>query len=119
MIVDRNTASANHLAGELRAKQWDVYEASSSAHALAVLRFSYPTLILLDLAAVPLEGIVLAQQLKEDPDTSDIALVGMMSFSGEDAQRLAGDLGFEGYFRKPLDAMSVIALFPQLHGVAA
>jgi CheY-like chemotaxis protein len=75
----------------------------SAEEAVAMLRPFGPRAIVLDLILPQLSGLVLAEQLTQDPATRDIPIIATSLFSAQDAAEIARDAGCVEYVRKPID----------------
>lgn len=83
---------------------------SDSLSAMEVIKRKKPSLLLLDLCMPGIDGLTLCRQLKADPETRDLRIVGI-SASPRDADRLAIlQQGAEAFIKKPFDGES----FPKM-----
>jgi len=69
-----------------------------------------PDVIVLDLILPLMSGLLLAQQLKENPATRDIVLIAITAFNGRKTERIAFQAGFSAYLRKPIDPISFVGI---------
>jgi CheY-like chemotaxis protein len=103
LLVEDDPPSLRLLQAMLRVEGCDVRSATSAEEALFLLRTFRPSLIVIDLILPLMSGLLLAQRLKADPSTQDIALVAATAFNGPAVERVALATGFCAYVRKPID----------------
>lgn len=75
LIVDDNEANLLLLDTVLKTDQYQVVQAKDGLEALVKVKESKPDLILLDIMMPNLDGYECCNQLKDDPDTSDIPII--------------------------------------------
>jgi CheY-like chemotaxis protein len=103
---------AHHV---LSAAGHDVSDAEAAQGALAAIKRERPQLILLDMSLPDMDGLTLARNLKADPETTDIPIVGVTSFPERYSHAEALSAGCEAYFVKPI---STRKLSDQLDAIA-
>jgi CheY-like chemotaxis protein len=91
---------AHHV---LSADGHTVSEAEAAEQALAAIKRDRPQLILLDLGLPGMDGLTLVRKLKADPDTRDIPIVAITSYSEQYPQTTALAAGCDAYFIKPIN----------------
>jgi CheY-like chemotaxis protein len=106
LIVEDDSSNAKLISIVLRAEGCDVHVARSAEDALAVIAMFRPRVIVMDLVLPLMSGVLLAQRLKDDTDTSDVAIVAVTAFSGGDVERIALAVGCAAYVQKPIDAFA-------------
>jgi len=110
LIIEDEEASAKLIASTLETHGYETRIAASAEEAMAAMTPSPPRAIVLDLVLPRLSGLVLAEQLKQDPATRDIPIIATSLFSAEDAAHLAREAGCADYVRKPIDPESFARL---------
>jgi two-component system cell cycle response regulator DivK len=102
LIVDDNEQNAKLARDVLRSSGFRTIEAGSGAEAVAVATRAHPDVILMDIRLPDMDGIDVAQRLKDDPRTARIPVLALTSLvlQGEGAWLL--DAGFDGYLEKPI-----------------
>jgi len=103
LIVQDEQVTAKIIATSLEACGCETRIAASAEEAIALLVPFAPRAIVLDLVLPQLSGLVLAEQLKQDPTTRDIPIIATSIFSTQDAAQIARDAGCADYVRKPID----------------
>jgi CheY-like chemotaxis protein len=110
LVVEDDPPSRRLLRAVLEGEGSELRVATSAEEALSVLESFRPRLIVIDLILPLMGGLVLAQTLKANPLTSSIPLVAVTAFNGAAAERMALDVGFVAYVRKPMDPASFCQL---------
>ncbi|NJL44828.1 MAG: response regulator [Leptolyngbyaceae cyanobacterium SM2_3_12] len=114
LIVDDNPANLRLLAKLLSTQGYTVRPAPSGALALMAVQQNLPDLILLDILMPKMDGFEVCQQLKSDPQTSDIPVIFMTALS-DPADKVKGlSSGAVDYITKPFQHEEVLARV-QLH----
>jgi CheY-like chemotaxis protein len=98
------------LAAVLEAEGCEVRCTASAEEALEALASFQPSAVVIDLILPLASGLLLAERLKADPATADLALVAVSAFNGPEATRTARAAGFSLYVRKPIDPDTFPAL---------
>ncbi len=83
--------------------------AADGATGLEMIRNAPPDLVLLDLMLPDVEGLEICRQLKNDRETSDVAII-MVTAKGEESDIVLGlGLGADDYIPKPFSARELVA----------
>ena len=82
---------------------------SSGAAVIPRLRSQRPDLVILDLMLPELDGLMVCQAMRSDPQTALIPII-MLTARGEEADRIAGlELGADDYVTKPFSPKELAA----------
>src|SRR5688572_4968913 len=82
---------------------------SSGAAVMPAVRRRPPDLVVLDLMLPELDGLMICQAMRTDPQTAAIPII-MVTARGEEADRIAGlELGADDYVTKPFSAKELAA----------
>ena len=109
LVVDDNVDAAATLAALLRQQQHTVTVAHSGHVALDLVQDFRPDVALIDLGMPGMNGFELAERLRSSGRT-DLLVVAVSGYSGEDTRRRARESGFDEYVVKPLDLEMLNAL---------
>ena len=95
---------------------------SSGGAVMPRLRTQRPDLVILDLMLPELDGLMVCQAMRTDPETASIPII-MLTARAEEADRIAGlELGADDYVTKPFSPKEltarVAALLRRLHRAA-
>jgi CheY-like chemotaxis protein len=103
LIVQDEQITAKIIATSLESRGCETKIAASAEEAIALLSPFAPRAIVLDLVLPLMSGLVLAEQLKQDPATRDIPIIATSVFSAQDAEQIAREAGCADYVRRPID----------------
>ena len=107
LIIENNLIN-RELAGSILEKAGiDVRYASDVLSGLIMLTKIRPSLILIGLTLPGMDGVILSQILRNDPDTSDLTIVALVDFSSsDDFDRSLTK--FDGHIAVPFDEETLI-----------
>jgi len=107
LIVDDNPVNMKLIRILLTAEGYDARTAADAGEALEVLKGFSPRLILMDIQLPGMDGLELTRQLKADPLTRDITILGLTAYAmkGDEEKILAA--GCDGYVSKPIDTRTL------------
>jgi two-component system, cell cycle response regulator DivK len=109
LVVDDTPANQKLLKILLGGEHYDVRVASNAKEALALLETFRPQMILMDVLLPDVDGLELTRQLRTDPHTRDILILGLTACAMPgDAERVLA-AGCDGYLTKPIDVPSFLA----------
>ncbi len=109
LIVDDTPANLLLLTQLLNAQSYDVRPVSEGAMTLAVARTLRPDLILLDIRMPDMDGYTVCQQLKADPETSQIPVIFISALDDVEDKIRAFECGGVDYITKPFQPLEVLA----------
>lgn len=101
LLVDDDTANLEVLSEVLRLEGYTVVCARNGAEAMACLRTAQPDVVMLDYVMPTMDGATMAQKLKSDDATREIAIV-MTSGLPEDMVRPRCQV-YDAFLQKPYD----------------
>lgn len=116
LLVEDDTDSRLILATLLRRSGYEVCEAADGDEALDCIERDQPDLILLDLALPRTDGWSVASLVRSAFTAAEIPIVAVTAFDGDGDRQRAARLGFNGYFRKPVEPFEVLAFVQSLLG---
>jgi len=109
LVVDDTPANQKLLKILLAGEQYDVRVAGNAEEALTVLETFRPQMILMDILLPGVDGLELTRQLRADPRTRDIRILGLTACAMPgDAERVLA-AGCDGYLTKPIDVHTFLA----------
>jgi CheY-like chemotaxis protein len=107
LIVDDNPVNLKLTRILLMNEGYRVLTAASAEEALDLLRSNHPNLILADIQLPGMDGLEMTRRIKQDPGTSDIAVVALTAFAMKGDEQKALDAGCDGYITKPIDTRTL------------
>jgi CheY-like chemotaxis protein len=102
LVVEDNWVNRK-MCHDLLADRFEVLEADTAAAARDWLQYRQPDLILMDIQLPGQDGLSFTRQLKADPLTRDIPIVGVSAHAMDIDIRRAREAGCIDYIIKPLD----------------
>jgi phosphate regulon transcriptional regulator PhoB len=109
LIVDDEKDIADLLAYNLEREGFTTRKAYDGEQALALLRSSQPSLILLDLMLPGIQGIEVCRRIRKNPNTASIPTI-MLTAKGDESDKVLGlETGADDYITKPFSVKEVLA----------
>jgi two-component system phosphate regulon response regulator PhoB len=109
LVVDDEEDILELVRYNLAKEGYEVVCVESGDDALKCVSQQRPGLILLDLMLPGLDGLDVCQELRRNPDTSDVPII-MLTAKGEDADIITGlELGSDDYITKPFSPRVLLA----------
>lgn len=102
LIVDDEQDILELIRHTLNKEGFEVYIAANGAQAIEQARKVKPELILMDVMMPVMDGMEACRQLKEEPETSGIAIVFLTARSEEFAELAGFEAGADDYIAKPI-----------------
>ena len=102
LIVEDNRDAAHMLAQFLRLSGYAVTVAYSSREGLEAARKSPPDVVLCDIGLPDGDGYILAQALRENPQTASAQLIAVTARNREEDKQRSRDAGFQLHLVKPV-----------------
>ncbi len=114
LIVDDNPMNMKLVRVLLTGEGYDVRTAGDALEAMAVLEQWHPRLILMDIQLPGIDGLELTRQLKSNPVTEQIIIIGLTAYAmkGDEERILAA--GCDGYIAKPINTRTLPRLIETL-----
>lgn len=110
LIVEDNPDISQPLTDAFRFDDFNVLQAFTAVQALQFACVGRPDLILMDIQLPDLDGLSVADTLKEDPDTKNIPIVAMTAYDVVGKQAKAISRTCVGYAQKPVRSRDLINL---------
>ena len=114
LIVDDNPMNMKLVRVLLTSEGYDVRTAGDALEAMAILEQWHPRLILMDIQLPGIDGLELTRQLKSNPVTEQIIIIGLTAYAmkGDEERILAA--GCDGYIAKPINTRTLPRLIETL-----
>jgi len=110
LIVEDNVDAAESLAAWLRLRGHAVRTAHDGTAGMNAAREFHPEVAVLDIGLPGADGYLVAEQLRQFPETKDVLLIAVSGYSSSDVRRRAAEAGFHHYLIKPADPERLVAV---------
>ena len=116
LIVDDEPQIVRLLSQRLKANGYETFTADDGYQCLKIAKEVKPDLILLDIKMPAGGGIFAFENLKLSNFTSEIPIIFITAYPGEEVKKQAKDLGANGFFSKPFDSNELLTKIRDLIG---
>ena len=103
LVVEDNPVNLELVTELLEQEGCQVLAAASAEAGLRLALAERPDLVLMDMQLPGISGYEATHQLKANPATAAVPVVGLTSFAMRGDDRKAREAGCDGYLTKPLD----------------
>lgn len=117
LIVDDEPDAVTFLEERLRLEGYETIEASEGVRAIELAHKNQPDLILLDIRMPAGTGQTVLHALRKHPDTKTIPVVVITGVDEEGLEKKILSAGAQGFFRKPYDPETLLAMIRALLSV--
>ncbi len=107
MVVEDNEKNRKLMRVVLKAKGYNIIEATTGEEALNLLKNQKPDIILMDIQLPGIDGLTLIKQIKASVVTKDIPIIAEAAYAmkGDDQKIL--DTGCDAYVSKPVNTQEL------------
>jgi len=109
LVADDDPDILSIVSMSLEAQGYTVHKATNGREAVDLAREHHPDLMLLDMMMPELSGYEAVAELKGDPSTREIPIVGLSAKAMATDMERATDAGIDGYITKPFRIAQVMA----------
>lgn len=109
LIIEDNVLNLELATDLLEMHGFAVASARTAEEGLRLARELLPALVLMDFSLPGMDGLTAAKNLKTDPATRHLAVVGLTANAMKGAQETALRAGCDGYLTKPIDTRTFAA----------
>lgn len=110
LVADDDPDILSIVSMSLEAQGYTVHKATNGREAVDLAREHRPDLILMDMMMPVVSGYEAVGELKADPTTKDIVIVGLSAKAMATDMERASDVGIDGYITKPFRIAQVISV---------
>jgi CheY-like chemotaxis protein len=103
LIIEDNALNLELVTDLLELHGFAVASARTAEEGLRLARELLPALVLMDFSLPGMDGLSATKNLKNDPATRHLAVVGLTANAMKGAQETALRAGCDGYMTKPID----------------
>ena len=109
LIIEDNPLNLELATDLLEANGFIVSSAQTGEEGLRMARELLPDLVLMDFSLPGMDGLTATKNLKTDPATSHLSVVGLTANAMKGDAEAALAAGCDGYLTKPIDTRTFIA----------
>jgi CheY-like chemotaxis protein len=109
LIIEDNALNLELAAVLLETHGFVVAAARTAEEGLRLAREQMPALVLMDFSLPGMDGLSATKNLKTDPITRHLVVVGLSAHAMKGAQEIALEAGCDGYLTKPIDTRTFAA----------
>jgi CheY-like chemotaxis protein len=113
LIIEDNVLNLELATDLLEANGFVVSSAQTAEEGLRMARELMPDLVLMDISLPGMDGLSATKNLKADPATRQLAVVGLTANAMKGDEEIALNAGCDGYLTKPIDTRTFIAAVTQ------
>ena len=107
MVVEDNEKNRKLMRVVLKAKGYNIIEASTGEEALNLLKNQKPDIILMDIQLPGIDGITLIKQIKGDITTKDIPIIAVTAYAMKGDEQKILETGCDAYVSKPINTQEL------------
>ena len=109
LIIEDNLLNLELATDLLEANGFVVSAAQTAEEGLRMAREILPDLVLMDFGLPGMDGLCATKDLKANPATRHVAVVGLTAHAMKGDEAIALKAGCDGYLTKPIDTRTFIA----------
>jgi CheY-like chemotaxis protein len=107
MVVEDNEKNRKLMRVVLKAKGYNVIEATTGEEALSLLKGNIPDIILMDIQLPGIDGLTLVKQIKADALTKDIPIIAVTAYAMKGDEQKILETGCNAYVSKPINTQEL------------
>ena len=109
LIIEDNLLNLELATDLLEVNGFVVFSAQTAEEGLRMARELLPDLVLMDFSLPGMDGLSATKNLKTDPATRHLTIVGLTAHAMKGDEELALSAGCDGYLTKPIDTRTFVA----------
>jgi CheY-like chemotaxis protein len=109
LIIEDNLLNLELATDLLEANGFSVRSARTAEEGLRMAREFAPDLVLMDFGLPGMDGLCATQDLKANPATRHLTVVGLTAHAMKGDEQIALNAGCDGYLTKPIDTRTFVA----------
>lgn len=103
LLVEDNEMNRDMLSRRLKRKQYEVVMAVNGSEGVEATRLEQPDLVLMDMSLPVIDGWEATRQLKANPQTEKIPIIGLSAHAMTGDREKALEAGCDDYDTKPIE----------------
>jgi CheY-like chemotaxis protein len=109
LIIEDNLLNLELATDLLEANGFAASSAQTAEEGLRMARELLPDLVLMDFSLPGMDGLCATKDLKADPATRHLTVVGLTAHAMKGDEQIALNAGCDGYLTKPIDTRTFVA----------
>lgn len=109
LIIEDNPLNVELARDLLEAGGFEIHSTNTAEEGIRIAREISPDLILMDISLPGMDGLCATRNLKADPATHGLRVIGLTAHAMKGDEGTALDAGFEGYLTKPIDTRTFVS----------
>ncbi len=110
LVADDDPDILSIVSMSLETQGYSVFRATNGREAVDLAKTHHPDLVLMDMMMPIVSGYEAVAQIKADPATRDITIVGLSAKAMATDMERATDVGIDGYITKPFRIAQVLTV---------
>ena len=110
LVADDDPDILSIVSMSLETQGYTVYRATNGREAVDLSKQHHPDLVLMDMMMPIVSGYEAVAEIKGDPATNDITIVGLSAKAMATDMERATDAGIDGYITKPFRIAQVLSV---------
>jgi CheY-like chemotaxis protein len=108
LIIEDNVLNLELATDLLEAKGFVVSSAQTAEEGIRMAHEILPDLVLMDVGLPGMDGLCATRELKADPATHHLVIVGLTAHAMKGDEEIALNAGCDGYLTKPIDTRTFV-----------
>lgn len=114
LVVEDNDRNRRLMRIVLKAKGYEVMEATTGKEALDYLSTQTPDLILMDIQLPRTDGLTLTKEIKSNAQTKDIPIIAVTAYAMKGDKERMLEAGCDDYISKPIDTQKLPLIIAEI-----
>jgi CheY-like chemotaxis protein len=108
LIIEDNVLNLELATDLLEAKGFVVSSAQTAEEGIRMAQEILPDLVLMDVGLPGMDGLCATKELKANPATRHLTIVGLTAHAMKGDEEIARNAGCDGYLTKPIDTRTFV-----------
>jgi len=109
LIIEDNPLNVELATDLLEASGFRIHSTRTAEDGLRLARELLPDLVLMDIGLPGMDGLCATKELKTDPATAGLTVVGLTAHAMKGDEGIALNAGCDGYLTKPIDTRTFVS----------
>ena len=114
LVIEDNDRNRRLMRILLKAKGYEVMEATTGKAAMDYLSTQTPDLILMDIQLPQTDGLTLTKEIKSNAQTKDIPIIAVTAYAMKGDRERMLEAGCDEYISKPIDTQKLPLIIAEI-----